>query len=153
MARHDTDGPPGVKTPGEAAPHEPGSGAGGSAPFTDRLFWHRREVITLALVTALTGGALAVNASKRLALPDTLPVWDDRVNAARQRIDPNTAGIASLRRLPQIGMVRAEAIVEYRRNSTTRPFVVAEDLTKVTGIGPGIIHRIQQDMDLPAKRE
>jgi competence ComEA-like helix-hairpin-helix protein len=56
-------------------------------------------------------------------------------------INPNTASVASLVRLPGIGRVKAEAIVVYRQNfsasgKNARAFKDASDLDKVSGIGP-----------------
>ena len=59
------------------------------------------------------------------------------------RINPNTADWASLARLPKIGRVRAQAIVEYREqfNNVSGQargvaFANADDLQNVKGIGP-----------------
>ena len=58
-----------------------------------------------------------------------------------ERVNPNDAPIASLVRLPGIGVGRAEAIVAYRGNfskedSNSRVFRDCDDLQKVSGIGP-----------------
>jgi DNA uptake protein ComE-like DNA-binding protein len=58
-------------------------------------------------------------------------------------INPNDAPVASLMRLPNVGAVRAEAIVAYREDfRSTKPedraFRRASDLQKVKGIGPKI---------------
>jgi len=54
------------------------------------------------------------------------------------KINPNTAPLASLQRLPNIGPKRAAAIVEYRRNvvSRTVAFGTCADLQNIKGIGP-----------------
>jgi competence ComEA-like helix-hairpin-helix protein len=55
------------------------------------------------------------------------------------RVNPNDAPRASLARLPGIGLVRAEAIIAYRKNfrdNEARPFKDCNDLQKVKGIGP-----------------
>jgi competence ComEA-like helix-hairpin-helix protein len=57
------------------------------------------------------------------------------------RINPNDAPVASLVRLPAIGLSRAQAIVAYRESLTShdssRPaFRDCEDVQKVKGIGP-----------------
>jgi competence ComEA-like helix-hairpin-helix protein len=61
--------------------------------------------------------------------------------ALEEKINPNDAPAASLTRLPNIGRVRAEAIVAYRENfvlqEVGRPaFRDCNDLQKVKGIGP-----------------
>jgi DNA uptake protein ComE-like DNA-binding protein len=58
-----------------------------------------------------------------------------------RRINPNDAPPASLMRLPGIGLNRANAIVEYRRqfqqnNQGDSAFQDCSDLDKVKGIGP-----------------
>lgn len=57
------------------------------------------------------------------------------------RINPNNATVASMTRLPGIGIAKAEAIVTYRKNfhvktQEDQPFRNLDDLQKVNGIGP-----------------
>lgn len=57
------------------------------------------------------------------------------------KINPNTAPLASLMRLPGIGPVRAASIVAYRDNLNDNkdhidPFEECDDLQKISGIGP-----------------
>lgn len=59
----------------------------------------------------------------------------------QNRINPNDAPAASLARLPGIGIVKANAIVEYRRQFQKNgqgdlAFRNCNDLDKVRGIGP-----------------
>ena len=56
-------------------------------------------------------------------------------------IDLNTAGVADLGRLPGIGQTRAQAIVEYRQEHG--PFETVDELTRVSGIGPGILEQLR----------
>ena len=61
------------------------------------------------------------------------------------RINPNQASAASLVRLPGIGIVRAGAIVSYRRNhSDGTAFENSDDLQKIRGIGPKTAEAISQ---------
>jgi len=65
------------------------------------------------------------------------------------RINPNTASAASLARLPGVGIVRAAAIVAYRKsfnrkNGNSQAFQNCEDLQKVKGIGPKTAQNISQ---------
>ena len=58
-----------------------------------------------------------------------------------EKINPNDAPLASLVRLPGIGIGKASAIVAYRENfgrkdSGSRAFQNCDDLQKVKGIGP-----------------
>jgi len=55
-------------------------------------------------------------------------------------INVNTATVAELMTLPNIGQVRAEGIVEERAK---RPFRSVEDLHRVSGIGPKTIEKLR----------
>ena len=63
-------------------------------------------------------------------------------------INPNTATVASLIRLPGIGSVRAEAIIAYRDSFSEKQsgsaFQNSDDLQKVKGIGPKTAKNINQ---------
>ena len=64
-----------------------------------------------------------------------------------ERINPNDAPLASLTRLPGIGVGRAAAIVAYRenfseQNGDTQVFENCDDLQKVKGIGPKTVQNI-----------
>ncbi len=67
------------------------------------------------------------------------------------RINPNDAPVASLVRLPGIGMARAGAIVAYRQrsqfvgiDSNSPAFRNCNDLQKVSGIGPKTVQNINE---------
>jgi len=64
-----------------------------------------------------------------------------------EQINPNDAPLASLVRLPGIGIGKANAIVAYRenfdqKNSDSRAFRDCDDLQKVKGIGPKTAQKI-----------
>ena len=63
-------------------------------------------------------------------------------------INPNDAPIASLVRLPGIGVGRAEAIVAYREDFSiegqSKTFQNSDDLQKVKGIGPKTAQNISE---------
>jgi len=59
------------------------------------------------------------------------------------RIDINSASAAELAKLPGIGPSKAEAIVEFREKE---PFVKAEDLRKVKGIGDKLFDSIKDQV-------
>jgi len=66
-----------------------------------------------------------------------------------ERINPNDAPIASMVRLPGIGIGRAEAIVACREDlskedSNSRAFQSCYDLQKVRGIGPKTAENISE---------
>lgn len=54
-----------------------------------------------------------------------------------EKININTADAATLDLLPGIGEKRAQDIIDYR--NTHGPFRIPEDLTRVSGIGEGIL--------------
>jgi len=64
------------------------------------------------------------------------------------RINPNDAPIASLVRLPDIGMARAGAIVAYRefigKVGNSPAFRDCDDLQKVRGIGPKTVQNMSE---------
>jgi competence protein ComEA len=86
------------------------------------------SVLCLILLTAFAGQVLG-----RAVQPPQLPPGE--------RINPNEAPVASLARLPGIGVARARAIVAFRDNLRSQgrqdpAFQCAEDLSKIRGIGP-----------------
>jgi len=72
-----------------------------------------------------------------------------KVESVRQRIDPNVATAASLRRLRGIGPVLAGAIVDYRLGKPDEPFQRPEDLDLVPGIGPATTKRLSEHLKFP----
>ena len=76
--------------------------------------------------------------STAMTVPDTLP-WEppSLEQTLEGRVNINTAGPEELMTLPGIGEVRALAIIEDRE--ANGPFVYPEDLTRVKGIGEGIL--------------
>jgi len=66
-----------------------------------------------------------------------------------EKINPNDAPVASLVRLPGIGLTRAAAIVAYRESckqadSKSCPFEDCNDLQKVRGIGPKTVRDMSE---------
>jgi len=53
-----------------------------------------------------------------------------------ERINPNSAAIASLVRLPGIGVARAMDIIHYRQQQDGLVYDSADDLEQIRGIGP-----------------
>ncbi|MCD4824992.1 MAG: helix-hairpin-helix domain-containing protein [Phycisphaerae bacterium] len=100
----------------------------------------------------LAAGAIAFLAGGnrgQLRFTVATPVDTVKITAASERLDPNIATIASLRRLPGIGVTRARRIVHYRQNHGPSAFAVVADLRKVPGIGPGIARTVAPYLTLP----
>jgi DNA uptake protein ComE-like DNA-binding protein len=67
---------------------------------------------------------------------------------AGEKVNPNDAPVASLMRLPRIGLTRARTISacrdDFARQGGRGPaFTRAEDLQRVRGIGPGIVEDLR----------
>ncbi len=63
-----------------------------------------------------------------------------------ERLDPNTASVAELRRLPGVGPARAEAIVTER--NAGGPFRNPSDMARVSGIGPRTVEALTPHLAL-----
>ena len=111
----------------------------------------RANLWAVVMLGALwTLGLLAATAATRSVwFASGMPVNRTKVSAARERIDPNTASVASLRRLPGIGPTRAQMIIQYRQTHGAAVFRTAEDLQKVHGVGPGTVRRVARFLALP----
>lgn len=69
---------------------------------------------------------------------------DEHIIKFAGKINPNTASIESMMRLPGIGPARAGDIVEYRSNCQDRKaFENADDLQVIKGIGPKTVEKME----------
>ena len=89
-------------------------------------------LLVCSCLSMVAGACLVV----RVPGDDAIPVA-----CAPERVNPNTAPVGSLVRLPGIGLTRAHAIVAYRdsvRREAADPvaFRRHEDLQRIRGIGP-----------------
>jgi len=116
-------------------------------PVEHRLGWTRADRLGILVLLVLAGAALALRLIDRTRLPRSDP---EAAAAVRQEIDPNTAGAASLRRLPGIGPGLTRAIIDYRDAAAARgrwpAFAEVEDLTRVDGIGPVRLARMRRHL-------
>lgn len=94
-------------------------------------------------ITLWTRGCILVAGFALLGLMAMLVsmYWTHRqipLETTPQRINPNTASMASLVRLPGIGKARAMDIIHYRQNQKPHEpvFLSARDLENIRGIGP-----------------
>ena len=67
------------------------------------------------------------------ALPPPTKAGAEAAPSTSEKVDINSATALELEGLPQIGKVKAQAIVSYRE--ANGPFASPEDLLKVNGIG------------------
>jgi len=72
------------------------------------------------------------------------PVRLPSVEPLSLKVNINTADQAALEALPGIGPELAQRILDYRQ--AHGPFVQIEDLLNVTGIGPGILEKIREEI-------
>ena len=136
----------GLAARGPGQPGDPAAPARGDVALIRRvrydLSWRPAHVA--ALLAAWAVGMASLGWHGRIGRCDSqleLPVLPDRVAAVTEKINPNTAPVGSLRRLSGIGPVRAAAIADYAAAHGPVAFRRPEDLTAVSGIGPGMVQR------------
>lgn len=83
-------------------------------------------------VSAQTVGVWEISAAEQVREQETA--------VSVERVNINTATQAQLQSLPGIGQARAEAIIADRE--ANGPFHIPEDITRVSGIGQGILEGI-----------
>lgn len=112
--------------------------------------WRRRDSHALIVLLAICACVLAFKAvTHPLHFGPQVPVDADRVASAAEKINPNTATVASLRRLGGIGPVKAAAIFDYAAAHGRATFTKPEDLTAVKGIGPATVERLRPYLIFP----
>jgi competence ComEA-like helix-hairpin-helix protein len=90
----------------------------------------------------------------RQYVSDPQPAVPSRYDELADRIDPNTADVATLAALPTIGEKRAKDIVAYREKwlrdgRRGQPFGRLDDLLKVQGIGAATIAQLKPYLIFP----
>ena len=90
--------------------------------------------------TLTDGGRMAVPGTSGVSMPGS----SGSEAAENGRININTASREQLMTLPGIGEARAEAILKYRREAG--PFLVIEDIMKVSGIKEAAFLKIKDDI-------
>jgi competence ComEA-like helix-hairpin-helix protein len=116
------------------------------------LTWTRRNVAAVLALCAVAAALTAWRASSRPVSADCGAGPDPaRLAAGAERINPNDASVASLRRLPGIGPKLAAAVVAHRDARGPQPFRYAEDLAAVRGIGPRTAQRLAAWLSLPLR--
>lgn len=113
--------------------------------FVKRAEVRQNRIQSFAFVISVCGCALL---SIGFAASSFEEIRQSREVELDERINPNDAPIASLVRLPGIGIGRAEAIVAYRedfsKEGQSKTFQNSDDLQKVKGIGPKTSQNISE---------
>jgi competence ComEA-like helix-hairpin-helix protein len=94
----------------------------------------------------------------RQYVSDPQPAVPSRYDELADRIDPNTADVATLAALPTIGEKRAKDIVAYRDKwhhdgRKGQPFERLDDLLKVQGIGAATVAQLKPYLLFPELRQ
>jgi len=83
----------------------------------------------------------ALSSAETVQPEEATPAPQDIPLAPGERINVNTAPTEQLQRLPGIGVVKAQAIIDFR--NANGPFTKASDLLKVYGIGDRTLENLQ----------
>ena len=113
------------------------------------LSWRPGDTAAILLLCLVTAGGLAWGFAGRVQIDHQLPVFPQKAALAREKVDPNTATAASLRRLPMLGPATVQSILSYRAAHGPAAFGTTADLDKVPDIGPSTIEQFQDHLDLP----
>ena len=124
------------------------------------LRWTGANLGAVILLCLLAAAALSIRAAAScFELGDRPAVDERRVQAAAERVNPNTASAASLRRLPRVGPEHLRAILDYRAAhdgpagaSGGPAFRDANDLSRVRGIGQATLQTFRDYLEFPAGR-
>lgn len=120
-----------------------------------RPLWSASQRRALAALVALVLVVTSVRALlNRQHVDDPPPETPSRAGDLMDRIDPNTADVATLAALPMIGPKRAADLVAFRdRARERRPqravFVRVEDLLAISGFGPATIRQLEPYLVFP----
>jgi DNA uptake protein ComE-like DNA-binding protein len=117
--------------------------------------WTRRQRVGVGVLAALLLVVLGIQWWRRPARLDegAVVVHGEQV-VLPQRVDPNTASVGELSRIPHLGDALAQRIIEYReaRKGNTADGIVfrqAEDLDAVPGIGPKLVEQMGPFLEFP----
>ncbi len=124
---------------------------------TDWLWrlWSVPQRQVLIGILLLIVGWLALEIHRRpVFYDDPSPIAPFRANEVADRIDPNTADLATLKALPSMGERRAKDILAYRQHvldsgRDTIAFRTSFDLLKVKGIGSGMLATLKPFLTFP----
>jgi len=115
-----------------------------SAIYPQRMAVEQENVQVLAFVISICMAVIFSVGFVVMVFLDSGQLHEIRLE---DKINPNYASVASLVRLPGIGIARAEAIVAYRHTNDGNEGLVFrsyDDLQKVKGIGPKTAQSLSQ---------
>jgi len=112
----------------------------------------RAVAVLVVLVLVVTSVRALLNRSH---VDDPQPETPARAGDLMDRIDPNTADVATLSALPLIGPKRAADLVAFRERARERRpertvFERVEDLLAVSGFGPTTIRQLEPYLVFPS---
>jgi len=116
--------------------------------MTARAVGHSEALETAQSLGLIVGSVLCLTLLATFAAQVLGRAVQPQLLSPGERINPNEAPVASLARLPGIGVARARAIVAFRedlrRQGRQDPaFHGAEDLCEVHGIGPATLEGVR----------
>jgi hypothetical protein len=108
-------------------------------------------VALLLILCAVFAVRLGCN---RAYVSDPPPPRGPRFDEVADRIDPNTADLATLSALPMIGERRAQDIIDYRERRLAREpgrtvFTRPEDLLRIKGFGQASVENLRPYLMFP----
>jgi len=114
----------------------------------------QQRALTLLLGLAILYAAFRL-ATRPTTIADPIPSGSDRYLELADRIDPNTADVATLAALPNLGERRAREVVAFRERRAAidpaRPaFARPDDLLQVRGIGVTLVRQLEPYLTFPA---
>ena len=127
----------------------------GSEPEDPSWAWTLPQRRVLLVLLALLLPTLALRyACNPAYVPDPQPPYPARYEELADKIDPNTADVATLAALPTIGEKRAQDIIDYREqrraSAPDRPaFTAAEDLLRIRGFGASSVETLRPYLVFP----
>jgi hypothetical protein len=112
----------------------------------------RRAIVAVLCIVLLYLAFLIVR--DRQYVPDPLPAALPFADQLADRIDPNTADVATLAALPGLGEKRAATIIAFRekvqqREPGTTVFRQPNDLLKVRGFGAAMLENLRPYLHFP----
>lgn len=119
------------------------------------IAWNDSQRRVLIFLLAITAGYIAFRLMRdSTQIENPQPPRPLRETELADRIDPNTADVATLAALPGVGMKRAADIVTYREefaraNPGRRAFAQLDDLLKIRGIGYAMMMQLSPYLYFP----